>query len=171
MRYLGIHVPHKRLTCRTVLRQLGSTSAIKSIVQLSINLYTHTPLGPAATSCNLTSRIPALVKCPIRKPSTSRSPTQCSEEIHPAPAKLSNLRLLSSNSSHSASSGHATNFGVFAVGAGNHMAGWRYPDAVVSSKDFSGLVELARTAERGKLDIVSSATMPLGYSRTYQASC
>ena len=40
--------------------------------------------------------------------------------------------------------------GVLAVGAGNHIAGWRFPDAGASSEDFPLLLQIAQTAERGK---------------------
>ena len=43
--------------------------------------------------------------------------------------------------------------GVFAVGTGNHIAGWRHPGAFKSASDLSAFVAMAQTAERGKLDM------------------
>lgn len=48
--------------------------------------------------------------------------------------------------------------GVFAVGTGNHIAGWCYPDAFKSASDLSAFVEISQTAERGKLDMFLSPT-------------
>ena len=39
--------------------------------------------------------------------------------------------------------------GVLAVGAGNYIAGWRFPDAGTSSEDFPLLLQIAQRAERG----------------------
>ena len=44
--------------------------------------------------------------------------------------------------------------GVFAVGTGNHIAGWRYPGASKSGEDFAAFRRVAASAERGKLDLV-----------------
>ena len=44
--------------------------------------------------------------------------------------------------------------GVFAVGTGNHIAGWRHPGATTSSDDFSAFAAIAKTAEHAKLDMV-----------------
>ena len=44
--------------------------------------------------------------------------------------------------------------GVFAVGTGNHIAGWRHPGAAQSGDDISAFAAIARSAERGKLDMV-----------------
>ena len=44
--------------------------------------------------------------------------------------------------------------GVFAVGTGNHIAGWRHPGAFKSSNVLTPFVNIARSAERGKLDMV-----------------
>lgn len=46
------------------------------------------------------------------------------------------------------------NLGVFAVGTGNHIAGWRHPGAAKSGADFSVFARIAESAERGKLDMV-----------------
>ena len=43
--------------------------------------------------------------------------------------------------------------GVFAVGTGNHIAGWRHPGAFKSASDLSAFVQMAQAAERGKLDM------------------
>jgi len=44
--------------------------------------------------------------------------------------------------------------GVFVLGAGNHSAGWRYEGAATSNNDLSVIQEIARTAERGKFDLL-----------------
>ena len=49
--------------------------------------------------------------------------------------------------------------GVFAVGTGNHIAGWRHPGAFKRASDISAFVEMAQTAERGKLDMFLSPTV------------
>ena len=46
------------------------------------------------------------------------------------------------------------NLGVFAVGTGNHIAGWRHPGATKSGDDFSIYVKIAQIAERGKFDLM-----------------
>lgn len=43
--------------------------------------------------------------------------------------------------------------GVFAVGTGNHIAGWRHPGAFKSASELSAFVAMAKAAERGKLDM------------------
>ena len=43
--------------------------------------------------------------------------------------------------------------GLFAVGTGNHIAGWRHPGAYKRASELSAFVEMAQTAERGKLDM------------------
>jgi FMN-dependent oxidoreductase (nitrilotriacetate monooxygenase family) len=44
-------------------------------------------------------------------------------------------------------------FGVFWVGTGNHLAGWRCEGAATSNSDWAAVVESAQIAERGKLDM------------------
>ena len=44
--------------------------------------------------------------------------------------------------------------GVYAAGAGNHVAGWRYPGASQSGEDFAAFRRIAESAERGRLDFV-----------------
>ena len=44
--------------------------------------------------------------------------------------------------------------GVYAVGTGNHIAGWRYPGATTSGEDVEVFKTIAASAERGKLDFV-----------------
>ena len=44
--------------------------------------------------------------------------------------------------------------GVFSVGTGNHVAGWRYPGASTSNEDFSAIKRIEQIAERGLLDAV-----------------
>jgi FMN-dependent oxidoreductase (nitrilotriacetate monooxygenase family) len=51
--------------------------------------------------------------------------------------------------------------GVFVAAAGNHVAGWRIPGAITDSEDFGALLDIARTAERGKLDFVFFADSPV----------
>lgn len=46
------------------------------------------------------------------------------------------------------------NLGVFAVGTGNHIAGWRHPGATKNSNDIATFVQIAKTAERGKFDLM-----------------
>ena len=43
--------------------------------------------------------------------------------------------------------------GVFAVGTGNHIAGWRHPGAFKDASKLRAFVTMAQTAERGKLDM------------------
>jgi FMN-dependent oxidoreductase (nitrilotriacetate monooxygenase family) len=46
-------------------------------------------------------------------------------------------------------------FGAFLYTPGTHSAGWRHPDAIPETDmDFRWCVEMARTAERGKLDAI-----------------
>jgi FMN-dependent oxidoreductase (nitrilotriacetate monooxygenase family) len=44
--------------------------------------------------------------------------------------------------------------GLFLLGTGSHIAGWRYPGAVNSFQDFPAIQEIGRTAERGKFDLI-----------------
>ncbi|MGX7706594.1 LLM class flavin-dependent oxidoreductase [Methylobacterium sp. Gmos1] len=44
--------------------------------------------------------------------------------------------------------------GLFLLGTGSHVAGWRMPGAVDSFQDFSAIAEIARTAERGCFDLI-----------------
>ena len=44
--------------------------------------------------------------------------------------------------------------GVFVLGTGNHVAGWRYPGAADSFLSLEGIQTIARTAERGKFDLL-----------------
>lgn len=56
------------------------------------------------------------------------------------------------------------NLGVYAVGTGNHVSGWRFPGAATSSEDFAIFKTIADSCERGKLDFLfvgdSLAFMP-----------
>jgi len=45
-------------------------------------------------------------------------------------------------------------FGVFVLGTGNHMAGWRYDGAFASHMELPVMQEIARIAERGKFDLL-----------------
>ena len=51
-------------------------------------------------------------------------------------------------------SGRQMNLGVYAVGTGNHVSGWRFPGATTSSEDFSVFKAIADSCERGKLDFL-----------------
>src|SRR5260370_10922408 len=44
--------------------------------------------------------------------------------------------------------------GLFILGTGSHVAGWRYPGAVESFQDFPAIQEIGRIAERGKFDLI-----------------
>jgi FMN-dependent oxidoreductase (nitrilotriacetate monooxygenase family) len=44
--------------------------------------------------------------------------------------------------------------GLFILGTGSHVAGWRYPGAVDSFQDFAAIKQIGRTAERGKFDLI-----------------
>jgi FMN-dependent oxidoreductase (nitrilotriacetate monooxygenase family) len=50
--------------------------------------------------------------------------------------------------------GRQMNLGVYAVGTGNHVSGWRVPGAATSSEDFSIFKKIADSCERGKLDFL-----------------
>ena len=44
--------------------------------------------------------------------------------------------------------------GVFVLGTGNHVAGWRYPGAFDTFQSLPVVQQIARTAERGKFDLL-----------------
>jgi FMN-dependent oxidoreductase (nitrilotriacetate monooxygenase family) len=44
--------------------------------------------------------------------------------------------------------------GLYAVGTGNHIAGWRHPGATTTSEDLDVFKSIAASAERGKLDFI-----------------
>ena len=44
--------------------------------------------------------------------------------------------------------------GLFILGTGSHVAGWRYPGAVTCFQDIDAVQEIARTAERGCFDLI-----------------
>src|SRR4029079_290746 len=50
--------------------------------------------------------------------------------------------------------GRQMTLGVYAVGTGNHVSGWRFPGAATSSEDFSIFKTIAGSCERGKLDFL-----------------
>ena len=54
----------------------------------------------------------------------------------------------------SASEPRQMNLGVFAVGNGNHVAGWRHPGAAKSGDDIGSYVDIARRAEAAAMDLV-----------------
>jgi FMN-dependent oxidoreductase (nitrilotriacetate monooxygenase family) len=45
-------------------------------------------------------------------------------------------------------------FGLFVLGTGNHIAGWRYPGASASAQSLEVAQDIARIAERGKFDLL-----------------
>src|SRR5437764_1206855 len=60
--------------------------------------------------------------------------------------------------------------GVFWVGTGNHLAGWRCEGAVSSNSYWPAVVESAQIAERGKLDmffIADSVAMEFDYPPSF----
>ena len=44
--------------------------------------------------------------------------------------------------------------GLFILGTGSHVAGWRYPGAMDSFQDIGMVQQIARTAERGDFDLI-----------------
>ena len=54
----------------------------------------------------------------------------------------------------SASGPRQMNLGVFAVGNGNHVAGWRHPGAAKSGDDIGNYIDIARRAEAAAMDLV-----------------
>ena len=44
--------------------------------------------------------------------------------------------------------------GVFAVGTGNHIAGWRHPGATQDAEDIATFIKIGQTAERGKFGLM-----------------
>jgi FMN-dependent oxidoreductase (nitrilotriacetate monooxygenase family) len=44
--------------------------------------------------------------------------------------------------------------GLFILGTGSHIAGWRYPGAIDTFQSMSAVVEIGRIAERGKFDLI-----------------
>ena len=50
--------------------------------------------------------------------------------------------------------------GIFFLATGNHVAGWRFPDAVIRGDDIEGLVKVAVAAEQAKYDFVFIADSP-----------
>jgi FMN-dependent oxidoreductase (nitrilotriacetate monooxygenase family) len=44
--------------------------------------------------------------------------------------------------------------GLFILGAGSHIAGWRWPGAVTDFSDLAAIQQVARTAERGRFDLI-----------------
>jgi alkanesulfonate monooxygenase SsuD/methylene tetrahydromethanopterin reductase-like flavin-dependent oxidoreductase (luciferase family) len=44
--------------------------------------------------------------------------------------------------------------GLFILGTGSHIAGWRYPGAIDSFQSMPAVAEIGRIAERGKFDLI-----------------
>ncbi len=61
-------------------------------------------------------------------------------------------RVISSSATQS--TGRQMHLGVFVLGTGNHIAGWRYPGAFDSFQRLDVAQAIARTAERGKFDLL-----------------
>ena len=43
--------------------------------------------------------------------------------------------------------------GVYVMGTGHHVAGWRLPEAQAGAENFPLIMQIAQTAERGKFDL------------------
>ena len=54
----------------------------------------------------------------------------------------------------SASGPRQMNLGVFAVGNGNHVTGWRHPGAAKSGDDIGNYIDIAQRAEAAAMDLV-----------------
>jgi len=50
--------------------------------------------------------------------------------------------------------GRQMHLGVFVLGTGNHIAGWRQPGAFTTHMELPAMQQIARIAERGKFDLV-----------------
>ena len=50
--------------------------------------------------------------------------------------------------------GRQMHLGLFILGSGHHVAGWRMPGAEAGAENLSLLQRTTRTAERGKLDLI-----------------
>src|SRR3954468_21986353 len=50
--------------------------------------------------------------------------------------------------------GRQMHLGVFVLGTGNHMAGWRYEGAFATHMELPVMQDIARIAERGKFDLL-----------------
>lgn len=61
--------------------------------------------------------------------------------------------------------------GVYAVGTGNHVSGWRVPGAATSSEDFAIFKTIADSCERGKLDFLFVGTVSLSCRTSTRARC
>ena len=44
--------------------------------------------------------------------------------------------------------------GLFILGTGSHVAGWRWPGAVTDFSDLAAIQQIGRTAERGRFDLI-----------------
>jgi hypothetical protein len=63
------------------------------------------------------------------------------------------------------------NLGVYGVGTGNHVSGWRFPGAATSSEDFSIFKTIADSCERGKLDFLFVGDSLAFYQISTRARC
>jgi FMN-dependent oxidoreductase (nitrilotriacetate monooxygenase family) len=50
--------------------------------------------------------------------------------------------------------------GVYAMGTGNHIAGWRHPGASTSGEDLDNFIQIAQICEAAKLDFVFTGDTP-----------
>ncbi|PHM19648.1 MAG: nitrilotriacetate monooxygenase [Curvibacter sp. PD_MW3] len=50
--------------------------------------------------------------------------------------------------------------GVFVLHAGYHLAGWRHPEAISGGENLALMIEIAKTAEAGKLDMLFFPDVP-----------
>ena len=44
--------------------------------------------------------------------------------------------------------------GLFILGTGSHVAGWRWPGALTDFTDLAAIRRIAETAERGRFDLI-----------------
>lgn len=54
----------------------------------------------------------------------------------------------------SATAKRQMHLGLFILGTGSHVAGWRYPGAIKSFQDLAAIQQIAQTAERGCFDLI-----------------
>lgn len=50
--------------------------------------------------------------------------------------------------------GRQMHLGLFLLGTGSHIAGWRYPGAIESFEDIGLIADIGRSAERAKFDLI-----------------
>jgi hypothetical protein len=67
---------------------------------------------------------------------------------------LHSFAMAHDQESDMSATGRQMHLGVFVLGTGNHIAGWRTEGAFASHLDFGVMREIARIAERGKFDLL-----------------